>query len=600
MKPSRALIALLCLLLLCRNAAAQAAPTFARNVAPLLYRYCASCHSPNGSARFSLLTYQDAKKHAAQIAASTANRSMPPWLPEPGIGDFADERRLTDAEVALLANWAGHGAPQGNPAETPAAPCFTQGWQLGTPDMVLKAAKPFTLPASGPDVFWNFIFSPSLSATRYVRAIEIQPGEDGMVHHANLLIDRTHSARRLEAQPGAGFPGMELRLAHAPLDFPGHFLFWKPGSVPWVEPDGLSWRLDPGNDLVLNAHLMAMSTASGSAMKVQPSIALYFTNKPPDRFPLLIQMENDGAIDIPAGDSDFLVRDDFRLPRDADVLAVYPHAHELGHLLEGYATLPDGQRKWLIRIPDWNPKWQAVYHYREPVFLPEGSVISMRYHYDNSAANPRNPHHPPVPVRSGDQSSDEMGHLWLQLLPRGTGDHRRELEEASVRHRLEKYPQDYSAHVMLGALMLGRLDPTGAVTELEAAVRLAPRQSEPHNWLGVALTAVGRAREGMDEFRVALEIDPGFNDARYNLAKAQAKAGLLDQALQNFSQAAAASPESAQIHNDFGEFLLRSGRTSEALEQFNRALAIDPTDETARRNQDLARQNLAAKSVSGH
>jgi len=328
---------------------------------------------------------------------------------------------------------------------------------------------------------------------------------------------------------------------------------------------------------------------------IKPSIGLYFTDKPPDRFPMLIQLEHDGALDVFAGDTDFVVRDDFRLPLDADVLAVYPHAHYLGHLLEGYATLPSGERKWLIRIPDWDPKWQAVYHYREPVFLPKGSMISMRYHYDNSASNPRNPNYPPRRVQGGNDSTDEMGHLWLQVLPHGSGDARRELAEALARHRLEKYPEDSSARVMLGALMLARLAPAGAISQLETAVRLAPKQAEARNWLGVSLETVGRLPEAIAEFRTALEMEPGYADALYNLAKALARAGQLDEARKYFFLAVAAYPQDAQVHCDFGELLLRMGKPAEALEEFNRALAIDPSHQAARKNRELATQQLAAK-----
>lgn len=566
-------------------------PTFAHNVAPILYSHCASCHRPNGSAPFSLLSYENAKLHAPQIASVTRSRSMPPWLPEAGHGDFADDLRLSDEQIRIITEWVDHGAPEGPASDVPPAPRLADGWQLGPPDLIVESAQAFTVPASGPDVFWNFIFSPKLSGTRYVRAIEIRPGSADAIHHANLVIDRTHSARRHESQPGAGFPGMDLAIAHSPFDFPSHFLFWKPGSTPWVEPDGFSWRLDPGSDLVLNTHLMLM----GMPMQVQPALGLYFTDKPPDKFPMLVQLENDGALDIPAGDPDFVVSDDFRLPLDADVLAVYPHAHYLGHLLEGYATLPDGTRKWLIRIPAWDPKWQAVYHYRDPVFLPRGSIISMRYHYDNSSANRRNPNHPPRRVQSGNSSMDEMSHLWLQVLPRGTADRRRELAEAVTQRRLEKDPQDPSAHMMLGALKLAQLDPSGAVTELEEAVRLAPKQPEAHNWLGVGLTAVGRSGEAIAEFRTALDLQPGFADARYNLAKALAKSGQLDQAFQSFSLAVAEYPQDAQVRNDFGELLLRMSKPREALEQFDKALALDPSHEAARKNRELALAQLAAK-----
>ena len=190
----------------------------------------------------------------------------------------------------------------------------------------------------------------------------------------------------------------------------------------------MAWRADPGSNLLLNVHMRT----TGKAELVQPSIGLYFTPNPPTKFPMMLPLEHDGALDIPAGDPDFQVSDDFTVPVDLDVLAVYPHAHYLGHVLEGYATLPDGSQKWLVRITDWDPSWQAVYHYAAPVFLPQGTVISMRYHYDNSAANVRNPNQPPKRVRNGNQATDEMAHLSLQVLPRGAEEQRTELQEAII------------------------------------------------------------------------------------------------------------------------------------------------------------------------
>src|SRR5206468_6908325 len=171
---------------------------------------------------------------------------------------------------------------------------------------------------------------------------------------------------------------------------------------------------------------------------------LYFTDKPPSRFPMLLQLEHDGAIDIPPGNKDFIITDDFELPLDVDVLGVYPHAHYLGKDLQGFAALPDGTRKWLIRIKDWDINWQAVYRYAKPIFLPKGTIISMRYTYDNSAANVRNPNHPPERVVAGNKSSDEMGHLWLQVLPRARDDVRTILQESLMRQRLQKYPHDFT------------------------------------------------------------------------------------------------------------------------------------------------------------
>jgi tetratricopeptide (TPR) repeat protein len=573
-------------------------PTFARDVAPIIYQHCASCHHSTqigvlalcGNNAFSLLGYTDVKRRASEIARVTRMRQMPPWLPEQGYGDFVNEYRLSETEIRILSAWARDGAPEGPASEIPPAPKFTDGWQLGKPDLVLEAARPLSIPAYGPDVFWNFIFSPNLKTARYVRAIEVRPGSNlGLIHHANVVVDPARSARRQESEPGAGFPGMDIALEHSPFDIPSHFLFWKPGSAPWVEPDGFAWRLDPGTDLVLNAHFMPI----GRPEQALPSIGLYFTDKPPDHFPMVIELENDDALDIPAGDPDYAVGDDFRLPRDVDVLAIYPHAHYLGHVIEGYATLPNGQRKWLIRIPNWDPNWQGVYHYRQPAFLPKGTVISMRYHYDNSPANPRNPNSPPRRVLGGNQSTDEMAHLWLEVLPRGGDrDARIEIEAALLEHRVEKYRDDFDARVSLGALMLARFDPAGAVAVLQQAVRLEPKQEEARRFLGMALEGVGRAPEAMQEFRVAVELNSGDSQARYELACGLVKAARFDEALENFRQVAAADPQNANLRDDFGELLLRQGQAAEALKQFEAALALDPSQRAALRDRDLALDQL--------
>jgi mono/diheme cytochrome c family protein len=564
-------------------------PTFSRDIAPILYTSCAGCHHAGGHGPFPLMSYEDAKKHSAQIAAETQARKMPPWLPEHSYGDFAGELRLTDAQIQLIQDWLSAGTPEGAPAKAPAPPQFSGDWQLGPPDLVLEAAKSVSVPSSGPDTFWNFIFSPGLKTTRYVRAIEIRPGGGSMlVHHANLIVDQARSARRQEKVPGAGFPGMDVNIWRSALDFKSHFLFWKPGGTPWVEPDGLAWKLEPGADLVLNAHLKPM----GMREDVRPSIGLYFTDTPPTKFPMLIQLQDDNALEIPPGANDFLVSDDFTLPVDVDVLAVYPHAHYLGHLLEGYATLPGGERKWLVRIPDWDPNWQAVYHFREPVFLPKGSVVSMRYHYDNSAANPRNPNHPPKKVEGGDETTDEMAHLWLQILPRGIGDRRPAIEEALIQHRIEKYPGDLAAHLRLGVLMLARLDPADAEEAAEEAIRIDPRSPDAHNLRGIALGVFGRAAESVAEFRLALQLKPDFGQARHNLARALMNSGQLDEALVQFRLAVTASPENVEVLLDYGQLLLRQGKPTEALEQFEKALAIDPSSRSAQENRDQVLKDL--------
>ena len=540
---------------------------------------------------------------------------------------FVGERRLTGEQIERIGKWVAEGAPEGDAADSGGPPTFTPGWQLGPPDLVVEAAKPFPTPADGPDIFWNFVLTPPVGATRYVKAIEIRPGNARSVHHANLLVDRARSARRQEKAPGEGFAGMDLVIASDTFDPDSHFLFWKPGGSARVEPDGMAWRLDPGNDLVLNVHVQP----TGKPERVQPSIGLYFTSQPQTKYPMLIQLEHDGALHIPAGARDFVVSDDFRLPLDVDVLAIYPHAHYLGRLLEGYATLPGGARRTLIRIPDWDPNWQSVYPYREPVFLPKGTVLSMRYHYDNSAGNPRNPNSPPKPVAGGNQSTDEMAHLWLQVLPRGAGDQRMVLQEAIMHHRLEKYPADFSAYFNLGALALSRQQIPSAIANLRNALRSQPEQPAALNTLGVALESGARYDEAAEQFRHALQVQPDYTDARYNLANTLAAQGKLEEAAPYYRQVLSAVPDdaaarehlaaalttlgdeafsktrveaaagyyrelvalepgSADLHNNFGIILVQSGDVEGAIEQFQAALKADPAHQPARRNLDLARK----------
>ena len=365
--------------------------TFNRDIAPIVFHYCASCHRPGESGPFPLLTYEDVKKHGHQIVAVTQTRFMPPWLPEAQPLKFADERRLSHEQLALIQKWVEQGMIQGSPADLPPQPQFVKGWQLGKPDLIVKAAKPFLLPASGIDTYWNFILPIPINESRWVKAVEIRPGDKRLVHHANILVDRLELSRKMETEPGAGFGGMEIRIESELFDPDSHFLFWKPGTVPYVEPDGMALRLDKGTDLVLNTHMQP----SGKPEVIQPSIGIYFTDKPATEHPMLVQLDCDSQLDIPPGDNHFVVHDEFTLPLDADVLGIYPHAHYLGKDLEATATLPDGTRETLIHIKHWDLNWQAVYRYEQPVPLPKGTTIAMRYVYDNSEDNMANPNHPP-------------------------------------------------------------------------------------------------------------------------------------------------------------------------------------------------------------
>ena len=606
--------------------------TFNQNIAPIVYHNCSPCHRPGEAAPFPLLNYDDVKRHAAQIAAVTKRRYMPPWLPEHGYGEFAEERRLTDAQIQLIQDWVGQGSPLGSAAGAPQPPKFRDEWQIGTPDLILRVDQPYQLPADGQEIFWNFILPVPITTTRWVRAIEVRPGNPRVFHHANVILDRSRASRRQERVPGAGFPGMDLAVEEETFDPDGHFLSWKPGSEPVIEPDGMAWRADPGMDLILNVHLRP----TGKPETVAPMIGLYFTSQPQRKFPMLVQLEHDETIDIPPGDKDFQVSDDVRLPIDVNLLAVYPHAHYLGKLMEGYATLPDGTRKWIVRIPDWDLNWQGVFRLKEPLLLPKGTVVSMRYHYDNSADNVRNPHSPPIEVKGGNQATDEMSHLWLQVLPTTPGDQRAALQEGLMRQRLEKYPDDFNANYNLGDALLNKGDAAGAIPYFQKAVQSNAGSVVAATELGVALFAANKLEDAENQFKAALTIDPRYTDARFDLASVQAargeweaaagqfqqvlkerpddtktrehlgdalylwgddfaKAGNSEQAVLRYQAALEYRPPNAELLTKMALMLARLGRFPEAQSQLESALKIDPDFQPAKRMLEDVNARLKAK-----
>ncbi len=564
--------------------AANKTVTFNRDIAPIVFHYCASCHRAGEAGPFSLLTYQDVKKHGHQIVAVTQTRFMPPWLPEPSELKFADERRLSDGEIATIRKWVDQGMLEGNPSDLPARPKFVEGWQLGQPDVILKAAKPYMLAASGIDQYWNFILPVPIDGPRWVRAVEIHPGDKRLVHHANILVDRYESARRMEKEKGAGFGGMEIRIDSEVFDPDSHFLFWKPGTVATFEPDGMALRINKGTDLVLNAHLQP----SGKVEPIQPSVGLYFTDKPAIVHPMLLQLQNDAALDIPAGASDFVVTDEFRLPLAVDLLGIYPHAHYLGKDLLATATLPDGTVKTLIHIKHWDVNWQAVYRYAQPVPLPKNTLLKMRYVYDNTEENTSNPNHPPARVVGGNLATDEMAHLWLQVVPKNDpgqqGDPRMVLQEAWARHEVEKSPGSFESRYNLGEMLQAHGALNDAVEQFEAAVAIRPADALANNALGGALLARGDISGAIRQFDLALKSQPDFFDAHYNLGNALAAQGDFNGAAREFGEAAKLNPGDANAQANLGTALVQLGRLNEARSHYLAALRIDPANELAREN----------------
>ena len=225
--------------------------TYNKDIAPILYKNCTACHRPGEVAPFQLMSYRDAAKHAMQLATVTQNRYMPPWKPEPGFAEFKDTRRLTDNEIALIKRWVNSGTPEGKPSDLPPAPKFTDGWQLGQPDMVLKMPEAYTLKSEGNDVYQCFVIPINNDEDKYVSAVEFRPGNRKAVHHALLFLDNTGTARKLDAaDPEVGYRSFG-GIGFSPS---GGLGGWAPGAVPYRLPEGAARPVKKGSDLVIQVH----------------------------------------------------------------------------------------------------------------------------------------------------------------------------------------------------------------------------------------------------------------------------------------------------------------------------------------------------------
>jgi peroxiredoxin len=382
--------------------------TYARDVAPILWKNCVICHRPGEVGPFSLLTYRDAAKRADFLREITASRRMPPWKARPGFGVFLDNLRLTDRELAILARWAEAGAPEGDTAELPVPPRLTEGWQLGQPDYVFRVAEPFPVPASGDDVYRSFVIPLPLDHDQPVVAFEFRPGNRRVVHHSKLFVVPAGSVRaRDAADPGPGFAS----TGSADLGQPAIWE-WTPGTIPRRSPPGVGKLLKSGGELILFVHYHP----SGKPETDQSSIGVFLSKAPLERYITGIPMGT-SSIDIPAGARRHQVVVKATLPADAHAYTLMPHGHLLLREMTLTARRPDGTRERLLWIDDWDFNWQGQYHFAKPVVLPKGTELALVGVYDNSTDNPRNPNSPPRRVRFGPASTDEMLGCHIQVIP---------------------------------------------------------------------------------------------------------------------------------------------------------------------------------------
>lgn len=373
--------------------------TFNHDIAPVVFQNCMTCHRSGEVGPFPLTNYAEVKKKAKTILGVVGDGIMPPWHAE-SHGQYLNERKLTAAQKALFQTWFDTGMPQGATADLPPAPHFTDGWQLGEPDLILEPTEDFALGAEGRDVYRCFVLPTSNTEQRWVSAVEVRAGNRSVVHHALVYLDTSGKARQLDAaDPGPGYTSFG-GVGFTPS---GGLGGWAPGMVPRPLPEGIGYSLPAGADVVVQVHYHR----SGKPETDRTKIGIHYSRTPIDKryqsFPISFR-----KIRIAPGDADYHVDLDGPVPRAITVLAVTPHMHLLGREIKVDATLPDGTAQPLVHIPNWDFNWQTSYWFKEPIHLPRGSKVHLSARYDNSTANPSNPRNPPAEVTYGEETTNEM------------------------------------------------------------------------------------------------------------------------------------------------------------------------------------------------
>ena len=418
-----------------RAHSSTATPTFSRDVAPILYKSCTNCHRPGEIAPMSLLTFDDARPWARSIATRVAAGTMPPWHADASHREFLNDRRLSDAEKATILKWVDAGAPEGDPADLPPQPRYADGWMVGRPDLVLSMQEDYPIPASGTIAYQYFEVPTNFTEDKWVQAFEVRPSNRKVVHHVIVYARPPAAPRPAEAAVAAPQPprprptpiiefadgteipagqtgGPELpadqRKPRGPNDRPAPKMIgasvagYVPGNPLRTFEPGTALKVPAGSTLVFQMHY----TTIGKETTDRTSIGLVFANAPPK-----VQLVNaaliNGALHIPAGDSNYHVEATMTINRDLTLWSLLPHTHVRGKRWSYDVIYPDGRRETILSVPKYDFDWQTDYIFKQPIKLPKGSKLHADAWYDNSPANKSNPD-PTKEVWWGDQTFEEM------------------------------------------------------------------------------------------------------------------------------------------------------------------------------------------------
>ncbi|MDA1066490.1 MAG: tetratricopeptide repeat protein [Verrucomicrobia bacterium] len=486
---------------------------------------------------------------------------MPPWKPDPGFGPpLQGARYLSESEIELINEWARLGSPSGDLEKAPTPPLLVNEWKLGEPDLVIDLSEAYMLPAEGLDVYRNFVIPLPIEDTIYVRAFELLPETRLAIHHALLMFDPTNRSRlQDESESGPGYDGMGIGSSKPPS---GHIVGWTPGQVPYQAYPGTAWELNPGTDLVLQLHMLP----SGKAEQINPKIGLYLSKEPPSKPSFVFQMRS-YELDIPAGESDYLVEQSLKVTAPIRIISVYPHAHYIGKDMQLFATLPDGSKQWLLRISDWDFNWQGDYRYEEPLFLPEGSVIHMAYHFDNSAENIRNPFDPPKKIQGGWRSEDEMAEAMIQVLPVDPADLSK-LQDAQKEYDFKLAGGEARFHYFSGIYLEQQNEFERAITSFKSALTLDPTFASAYFQIGAILEKLGNPAQAEDLYEEALAYQPDLISARLAVAKLMMQKNQIRQAGFILEDVYANNPEHLLACIYLARYYMARGEIDSALKTF--------------------------------
>jgi hypothetical protein len=385
------------------TAAQSQIATWNNNIACILYTRCTSCHNDGGIAPFSLMTYGDATAAAFGMQHAVNTGSMPPWPPDPNYRSFAHERVLTQQEIDLINNWVNNGMPEGN-GVPPMPPVYTSNEEIASPDLVITMPN-FTVSTVGNDVYRCFVIPSGLLQDRYIKEIEVVPGNREAVHHVLVYQDVSNTPAMLDAaDPGPGYTSFGGTGSNTSVLING----WVPGQRKKVYPGSMGVKIPAGANIVMQVHYPATANGQQDQTNVNIKYTSGTVREVAIAAPLHHSALNEGPLIIPANQTRTFTAN-YQVPAaNITILDVAPHMHLIGKSIKAWAVTPLGVNIPLIDIPEWNFHWQGFYDFRQPLRIPAGSMLYSTATYDNTTANPNNPNSPPQMVTVGEATDDEM------------------------------------------------------------------------------------------------------------------------------------------------------------------------------------------------